>query len=80
MFLNIHDLTLYFGEKQILEIDEIKIQKGELVTLLGPSGCGKSTLLRCITGLEKPRTGQVILDGEEIQDKATKDRSSEPYF
>ena len=51
MFLEIHDLNLFFDEKQILAIDEIQIEKGELVTLLGPSGCGKSTLLRCITGI-----------------------------
>ncbi|HCH8531464.1 TPA: ABC transporter ATP-binding protein, partial [Salmonella enterica] len=42
MFLEIHDLNLFFDEKQILAIDEIQIEKGELVTLLGPSGCGKS--------------------------------------
>lgn len=40
MFLEIHDLNLFFDEKQILAIDEIQIEKGELVTLLGPSGCG----------------------------------------
>ena len=39
MFLEIHDLNLFFDEKQILAIDEIQIEKGELVTLLGPSGC-----------------------------------------
>ncbi len=44
MFLEIHDLNLFFDEKQILAIDEIQIEKGELVTLLGPSGCGS---LRC---------------------------------
>ncbi len=75
MFLEIHDLTLFFGEKQILDINEIQIEKGELVTLLGPSGCGKSTLLRCITGLEQPKTGEIILDNEHIADKLTKDRN-----
>lgn len=75
MYLNIHELTLFFGENQVLAIDDISINEGELVTLLGPSGCGKSTLLRCITGLEQPRTGKVLLDGEEIQGKPTKDRA-----
>lgn len=74
MFLTIKDLALFFGEKQILDIDEIAIQEGELVTLLGPSGCGKSTLLRCITGLEKPKRGEIILDGQAISDQPTKDR------
>lgn len=75
MFLEIHDLNLFFGEKQILAIDEIQIEQGELVTLLGPSGCGKSTLLRCITGLEQPKTGEIVLDNEPIADKPTKDRN-----
>ena len=75
MFLEIHDLNLFFDEKQILAIDEIQIEKGELVTLLGPSGCGKSTLLRCITGLEQPKSGEIVLDNENIADKPTKDRN-----
>lgn len=75
MFLEIRDLKLFFGEKQILAIDEIQIEQGELVTLLGPSGCGKSTLLRCITGLEQPKTGKIVLDNEPISDKPTKDRN-----
>lgn len=62
-------------KKQILAIDEIQIEKGELVTLLGPSGCGKSTLLRCITGLEQPKSGEIVLDNENIADKPTKDRN-----
>lgn len=75
MFLEIRDITLFFDEKQVLEIDEIAIGEGELVTLLGPSGCGKSTLLRCIAGLEKPKTGTVFLDNEAVQDKPTKERN-----
>ncbi|EGO2842886.1 ABC transporter ATP-binding protein [Enterococcus faecalis] len=75
MFLEIRDIELLFDDKQVLAIDEILIKKGELVTLLGPSGCGKSTLLRCITGLEKPKTGSIFLDSEPIQFKPTKERN-----
>ncbi|HCQ8740291.1 TPA: ABC transporter ATP-binding protein, partial [Enterococcus faecalis] len=75
MFLEIRNIELFFDDKQVLAIDEILIKKGELVTLLGPSGCGKSTLLRCITGLEKPKTGSVFLDSEPIQFKPTKERN-----
>jgi len=42
--------------------------------LLGPSGCGKSTLLRTIAGLEYPEKGKIFLDGQEIQNKASKER------
>lgn len=75
MYLSIEKLVLFFGEKQILDIESISIERGELVTLLGPSGCGKSTLLRCITGLEQPKAGSIMLDGEAIQGKPTKERN-----
>ncbi|MBL1225958.1 ABC transporter ATP-binding protein [Enterococcus sp. BWR-S5] len=75
MYLSIENLVLFFGEKQILDIESISIERGELVTLLGPSGCGKSTLLRCITGLEQPKAGSIMLDGEAIQEKPTKERN-----
>jgi NitT/TauT family transport system ATP-binding protein len=39
---------------------------GELVTIVGPSGCGKSTLLRCMAGLLRPTSGQVVLDGTAV--------------
>ncbi len=44
------------------------IEKGEVVSLIGPSGTGKTTLLRCLNGLEKPTSGQVIMDGVDICD------------
>lgn len=45
---------------------DLKIHRGEFVTLLGPSGCGKSTLLRIITGLEVQDEGKVYLAGKEV--------------
>lgn len=45
---------------------DLKVRKGEFVTLLGPSGCGKSTLLRIITGLEVQDEGKVYLAGREV--------------
>ncbi len=46
----------------------LNIQQGELVTLLGPSGCGKTTTLRLIAGFEFPNSGQILLDGKQIND------------
>jgi NitT/TauT family transport system ATP-binding protein len=45
----------------------LEIKEGEFICFIGPSGCGKTTLLRIIAGLEKPTTGQVLLDGQEIK-------------
>lgn len=41
--------------------------RGEFLSIVGPSGCGKTTLLRIITGLEKPDTGEVLLDGKKVE-------------
>ncbi len=45
----------------------LDVAPGEFVSLVGPSGCGKSTLLRMISGLDAPTSGQLYLDGQEIQ-------------
>ncbi len=46
----------------------LDIEPGSFVSFIGPSGCGKSTLLRLIAGLIKPDSGELILDGNEIDD------------
>lgn len=53
---------------QILALDDIsfEVAAGELICLIGRSGCGKTTLLRLIAGLEKPSSGQILLDGKTI--------------
>ena len=49
-----------------LEPTELSVGNNDFVTILGPSGCGKSTLLRIIAGLDRPTSGRVILDGQEV--------------
>ncbi len=50
----------------VLEDINFTIEEGEFVVLVGPSGCGKSTLIHLIAGLEKPTSGQVLLDGTPV--------------
>ncbi len=54
------------GETQALRDIRLAVAPGEFVCLLGPSGCGKSTLLNIIAGLEKPDSGQVLMDGQPV--------------
>ncbi|MEM4735282.1 MAG: ABC transporter ATP-binding protein [Candidatus Thorarchaeota archaeon] len=56
------------GKKTVAALKDIniEIEKGEFVAVLGPSGCGKSTLLHVMSGLERPTSGRVLLDGVDM--------------
>ena len=56
------------GGDMLTPVDDISLSVGprEMVVLVGPSGCGKTTLLRCIAGLEKPDSGEIVLDGKLV--------------
>ena len=64
--LVVNDIHTYYGNIHALKGVSITVEKGEIVTLIGANGAGKSTTLRTISGLLKPRVGNVVLDGEEI--------------
>lgn len=60
--------TFTLGRDTLLALDSIdlSVRTGEFLTLVGPSGCGKSTLLDLISGLERPTSGEIRLDGRPI--------------
>jgi spermidine/putrescine transport system ATP-binding protein len=66
LLVHIDGISKRVGDAIALEQLSLDIAEGEFVTFLGPSGCGKSTTLRILGGFEKPDTGSIILDGEDI--------------
>ncbi len=71
---------VYAGGVQAVYDFSIDIEEGEFIVFVGPSGCGKSTMLRMIAGLEDITSGDVILDGKRINDKAPADRDIAMVF
>ena len=64
--IKLENISKSFGEEDILENFSLEIARHEFVTILGPSGCGKTTTLRLIGGFEKPDSGRILFDGEDI--------------
>ncbi|MDH6628318.1 putative ABC transport system ATP-binding protein [Streptomyces sp. LBL] len=64
--LNGIGLSKSFGSTRALDGVDIAVQAGESLAVMGPSGSGKSTLLHCLANIERPDSGQVLLDGERI--------------
>ena len=65
--LNIENVSVFYGKAVALKKVSIRVEEGEMVTLLGSNGAGKSTLLKTISGILRLREGKIVLDGEEIQ-------------
>jgi branched-chain amino acid transport system ATP-binding protein len=66
MLLELDNVTTYYGQMRILEGMSLQVDAGELVCLLGGNASGKSTTLKTILGLVKPRSGRVLLEGEDV--------------
>lgn len=74
-YIKFENIIKMFGNHTVLDHVDLRVEKGDLVTLLGPSGCGKSTLLRCLSGLEAVSGGHIWLDGQDITDMAASQRN-----
>ncbi len=80
IILELIGIKKHFKNVEVLEGVDLKIQRGEFVTLLGASGCGKTTTLRIIAGLESPDEGRVLLDGKDVTDLAPNRRDVNTVF
>jgi len=64
--LTIDNINVYYGAIHALKGISVKVNEGEIVTLIGANGAGKSTILRTISGLLKPKTGSITFEGKSI--------------
>ena len=65
-FLRITDLHAFYGESHILHGVDLRVNRGEVVTLLGRNGAGRTTTLKSILGLVGRRTGSIMINGTEV--------------
>jgi branched-chain amino acid transport system ATP-binding protein len=66
--LELHNVNTYYGSVRALKGISIAVEAGQVVSLIGANGAGKTTTLRTISGLLRPRSGEIIFDGQPIHE------------
>ncbi len=64
--LKVSEIDVYYGDMQALRNISFDVNQGEIVSVIGSNGAGKSTLLKTVSGMLRPRTGSISLNGNEI--------------
>ncbi len=80
MGIEFQNVTKTFGGACVVDDLSLEIRDGEFIVLLGPSGCGKTTTLRMLAGLETATSGDILIDGERINDVPTQHRDLAMVF
>ncbi len=78
--VQLKNIAKRYGSTEVLRGIDLEIADGELVVLVGPSGCGKSTLLRMLCGLEDISEGEILVDGQVVNDKPPAERGIAMVF
>lgn len=83
MNISLQNITKKFGDKTILNINQLEFKAGMITGIIGPNGSGKSTLMKIIAGLDKEYTGLLHIDGQEMNKEVCKDMTlvfQKPYL
>src|SRR4030095_3211300 len=80
MGIEFRNVSKTFGDTPVVDDLSLEIRDGEFVVLLGPSGCGKTTTLRMLAGLETVTSGDILINGERVNDCATQHRDLAMVF
>src|SRR5208337_2520140 len=72
--LDIIGVSKTYGSIQALTDISLHVEDKEYVCIIGPSGCGKSTLIRCVAGIERPSSGEILIDGQSVELVPIEDR------
>ncbi len=71
--LKLVDVSKIYGDLKALDKINLRVEKGEWLSIMGPSGSGKTTMMNIIGAMDKPSIGEVILEGEDISKKSPKE-------
>lgn len=74
-FMEVNNLQKMYGDKIVLNEISFTLNKGEFLSVLGPSGCGKTTLLKLLIGIEKQTSGTIYMNGRDITNLDSSQRS-----
>ncbi len=70
--LKVKDLSVYYGVIQATKEINFEVNEGEIVSLIGANGAGKSTVLKAISGLHRPKSGEIMFKDQPIQKESTR--------
>ena len=70
--LEVQNLSVYYGEKEAISDINLSLPEGKIIGIMGPNGSGKTTLLKCMTGLLKPSSGNVLAYGKPLASQRPK--------